>query len=75
MTDHNINEKNLRGAYQMTDEVIKNSKATRQTLLSRGIRPEKLKAEEDLKKIEQRRIKEQKLLLKPKSKSLRNPKS
>jgi DNA-damage-inducible protein D len=58
MTDHNIKEKNLKGHYQMTEEVIKNSKATRQTLLSRGIRPENLKAEEDLKKIEIRRKKE-----------------
>lgn len=62
MTDHNIKEKRLRGAYQMTEEVVKNSKATRQTLLSRGIRPENLKAEADLKKIEQRRKKEQKAL-------------
>jgi DNA-damage-inducible protein D len=58
MTDHNIKQKNLRGSYQMTEEVIKNSKATRQTLLSRGITPELLKAEEDLKQIESRRKKE-----------------
>ena len=66
MTDHNIKERNLRGPYQMTEEVVKNSKATRQTLLSRGICPENLKAEEDLKKIEQRRLEEQKLLQKKK---------
>jgi len=58
MTDHNIKQKNLRGRYQMTEEVIKNSKATRQTLLSRDIRPENLKAEEDLKLVESRRKKE-----------------
>ena len=58
MTDHNIKQKNLRGAYDMTQEVIKNSKATRQTLLSRNIIPENLKAEEDLKKVEARRKKE-----------------
>ena len=62
MTDHNIKEKNLRGHYQMTEEVVKNSKATRQTLLSRGIRPENLKAEEDLKQVESRRKKELKAL-------------
>jgi len=61
MTDHNIKEKNLRGKEQMTEEVIKNSRATRKTLLSRGIRPENLKAEEDIKKIETRRRKERKL--------------
>ena len=58
MTDHNIKEKNLRGKEQMTEEVIKNSRATRKTLLSRGIRPENLKAEEDIKKVEMRRRKE-----------------
>ena len=70
MTDHNIREKNLRGAYQMTAEVAKNSKATRQTLLSRGIRPENLKAEEDLKKVASRRKKEEKELLEKGTKKL-----
>ena len=46
----------------MTEEVVKNSKATRQTLLSRGIRPENLKAEEDLKLLELRRRKELKII-------------
>ena len=64
MTDHNIKEKNLRGTYQMTAEVVKNSKTTRQALLSRGIRPENLKAEEDLKKVASRRKKEEKEVLK-----------
>jgi DNA-damage-inducible protein D len=62
MTDHNIKQKNLQGSYQMTQEVIKNSKATRQTLLSRGIQPENLKAEEDLKKVEARRKRELKVV-------------
>ncbi len=62
MTDHNIKQKNLRGVYQMTEEVIKNSKATRQTLLSRNIIPENLKAEEDLKKVESKRKKELKTI-------------
>lgn len=62
MTDHNIKQKNLRGRYQMTEEVVKNSKATRQTLLSRDIRPENLKAEEDLKLVESRRKKELKVV-------------
>lgn len=62
MTDHNIKDKNIRGKEMMNNEVIKNSKATRQTLLSRGIRPENLKPEEDLKSIESRRKKEEKQL-------------
>jgi DNA-damage-inducible protein D len=66
MTDHNIKEKNLSGKYKLEEEVVKNSRATRQTLLSRGIRPEDMKADEDVKKIEQRRKKEGKLLKKNK---------
>jgi DNA-damage-inducible protein D len=58
MTDHNIKEKNLRGMPQLSNEVIENGKATRRTLLSRGIVPENLKPEEDLKKIEYKRRKE-----------------
>lgn len=58
MTDHNIKEKNLRGPYRLNEEVIKNSRATRQTLLSRSIKPESLKPQEDLKKIESRRKKQ-----------------
>lgn len=60
MTDHNIKDKNILGKTAMNNEVIKNSKATRQTLLSRGIQPEKLSPEEDLKMVEGRRKKEQK---------------
>lgn len=52
----------MRGKDKLIDEVIKNSKATRQTLLSRGIRPENLKPEEDLKKIAQKRKRELKEL-------------
>jgi len=62
MTDHNIKDKNIRGKEAMNNEVVKNSKATRQTLLSRGIRPENLQPEEDLKSIESRRKKEEKQL-------------
>lgn len=62
MTDHNIKEKNIHGKEAMHIEVVKNSKATRQTLLSRGIRPESLAPETDLKHIEQQRKKEQKKL-------------
>ena len=62
MTDHNINENNIQGRQAMNEEVVKNSKATRQTLLSRGIRPETLGAEEDIKKVQSRRDKEMKAL-------------
>jgi DNA-damage-inducible protein D len=58
ITDHNIKKHNIQGKNNMTEEVIKNSKATRKTLLSRGIKPEALQAEEDLKKVEGRRKEE-----------------
>ncbi len=58
MSDHNIRQKNLAGSFKLNQEVVKSSKATRQTLLSRGILPEKLNAQEDLRKIEARRVKE-----------------
>ena len=64
MTDHNIKEKDIIGKEAMNDEVIKNSRATRTTLLSRGIKPEHIKPEEDLKQIESRRKKEQRELQK-----------
>ena len=56
---HNdIKEKNIRGKEAMNAEVVKNSKETRQALLNRGIKPELIKPEEDLKAIEARRKKE-----------------
>ncbi|MBP6085079.1 DNA damage-inducible protein D [Candidatus Gracilibacteria bacterium] len=62
MTDHNIKEKNIQGNPAINAEVVKNSKATRDTLLSRGIKPELINPEEDLKHIESRRKKETKEL-------------
>ena len=62
MADHNIKDKDLQDKEKMNAEVIESSKATRQTLLSRGIRPELIKPEEDLKLIGARRKKEEKQL-------------
>lgn len=62
MTDHNIKEKNIRGKDSMNAEVEKNSKETRQALLNRGIIPECIRPEEDLKLVESRRKKEKKEL-------------
>ncbi|MCX6739039.1 MAG: DNA damage-inducible protein D [Candidatus Parcubacteria bacterium] len=64
MTEHNIKEKNIRGKEAMNAEVVKNSKETRQALLHRGIKPETLKPEGDLKQIETQRKKEVKELKK-----------
>lgn len=62
MTDHNIKEKNIIGKDAMNIEVVKNSVATRNTLLERNIKPELINPEEDLKRIASRRKKEQKQL-------------
>ncbi|MEK7192783.1 MAG: DNA damage-inducible protein D [Patescibacteria group bacterium] len=72
MTDHNINEKNIRGKEAMNAEVVKNSRETRHALLNRGIRPEFIKPEEDLKIIATRRKKEEKELGGQSSKLLEN---
>lgn len=69
MADYNIKDKNIYGKEKMTREVIKNSEATRETLISRGICPEHLKPEEDLKQIEMRRKKEGRKILNKKSKN------
>jgi len=55
MTDHNIHQKNLYGKPALNAEVVKNSQVTRKALLSRGIQPENLPSEEDIKQIESRR--------------------
>ncbi len=59
MTDHNIKQKNINGQAAINAEVVKNSKETRQALLNRGITPELISPEEDLKRIATRRQKEQ----------------
>jgi DNA-damage-inducible protein D len=62
MTDRNINEKDLKGIENLEREVIDNTLATRKALVQRGIIPEKLKPEEDIKNIEKRRKQESKEL-------------
>lgn len=64
MTDHNIRTKNLVGKNRLENEVVANSAATRNALLARGIVPENLAPEEDIKMIEKRRAKEARSLQK-----------
>jgi DNA-damage-inducible protein D len=65
MTDHNIKTKNLQGKGKLTGELVENSKTTRQALLKRGIVPETLPPQKDLKAIEKQRLAEQKKLKQP----------
>ena len=46
-------DKDITGKPKLQEEVVNNSKATRQALLKRGIKPELLNAQEDIKNREQ----------------------
>ena len=62
MTNHNVEQTNLQGESAITDEHVKNNESVRDMLGQRGIKPEKLAAEEDLKKLERRVKTEEKKL-------------
>ncbi len=66
ITIFNAKEKQMGSAAAISNEHITNNEAVRNTLLERGIRPETLPPEEDVKKVERRLASEQK-------KSLKNP--
>jgi DNA-damage-inducible protein D len=52
MTNHNVSQDNLNGETAITDEDIQNNQSVRNMLGTRGIKPENLPSEEDLKKLE-----------------------
>jgi DNA-damage-inducible protein D len=54
MTSHNVRQDNLRGEPAITHEHVKNNESVRDMLGQRGIQPENLAPEEDLKKLERR---------------------
>jgi DNA-damage-inducible protein D len=54
MTNHNVQQDNLLGESAITSEHVKNNESVRDMLGQRGIQPESLNAEEDLKKLERR---------------------
>lgn len=64
MTNHNVEQANLRGEGAITHEHVQNNVSVRDMLVQRGIQPEKLPAEEDLKKLERRVKSEEKKLAK-----------
>ena len=67
MTNYNVEEKDLRGEGSITDEHVQNNKSVRKMLGERGIKPENLPPEEDIKKLERRvRAEEKKLTEKDK---------
>jgi DNA-damage-inducible protein D len=54
MTNHNVLHDNLHGEQPITSEHVLNNKSVRQMLGQRGIKPEGLPPEEDIKKLERR---------------------
>lgn len=71
ITIYNAKEKQMNNENEISTEHITNNKAVRDTLLSRGIVPEKVKPEEDIKKIERKLNSETKKISKSKD-SLNN---
>jgi len=62
MTNHNVNEADLRGEESITKEHIQNNSSVRDMLGKRGIKPENLPPSEDIKKLERRVKSEEKKL-------------
>jgi len=66
ITTINVQNKNLKGQVSIENEHIDNNLAVRSILTQRGVIPENLPPEEDIKKVEKRLQSEQKKLNKPK---------
>ena len=64
MTNHNVLQEDLHGENDITGEHVQNNKSVRDMLGRRGIRPEKLPPEDDIKKLERRGKSEEKKLAK-----------
>lgn len=64
ITNHNTNQHDLQGENAITDEHVQNNHSLRDMLNQRGIQPENLPAEEDLKKLERRVATAEKKLIK-----------
>jgi DNA-damage-inducible protein D len=64
LTSHNVVDKDLFGDGQIKKEHIENNNEVRNILLKRGVRPENLPPEEDVKKVQRRIDSEEKKMLK-----------
>lgn len=54
LTSHNVIEKDLSGQNQISIEHVENNQAVRKILLERGVKPENLSPDEDVKTVERR---------------------
>lgn len=62
MTNHNVEQKDLRGEASITTEHVQNNHSVRGMLGQRGIKPEELPPAEDIKKVERKVAKDEKTL-------------
>lgn len=62
MTNYNVEEKDLQGEPKIVAEHIQNNRSVRAMLGERGIRPEELSPAEDIKKLERRVKKQEKVI-------------
>ncbi|MBC8383632.1 MAG: DNA damage-inducible protein D [Candidatus Cloacimonetes bacterium] len=66
ITIFNVNDKDIKTGQQISWEHIRNNKGVRELLIERGIKPEELPSEEDVKKLERRvKSEDKKFLEKP----------
>ena len=63
ITNHNVSQDNLQGEHAITREHVQNNERVRDMLDQRGIKPEQLPPEEDIKKLERRVKAEEKKLV------------
>lgn len=63
ITNHNVSQDNLQGEHAITREHVQNNESVRDMLDQRGIKPEQLPPEEDIKKLERRVKAEEKKLV------------
>lgn len=73
MTNHNVQQEDLRGEHAIAREHVQNNESVRDMLGQRGIKPENLPPEEDIKKLE-RRVKTEEKKLEKQSGRLPEPK-
>lgn len=64
ITNHNVRQHDMQGEGPITDEHVQNNRSIRNMLVERGVKPEELPAEEDLKKLERRVKSDEKRLIK-----------
>ena len=63
ITNHNVRQKDLHGEITITEEHVQNNTGVRNMLGDRGIKPEELPPEEDIKKLERRIKSDEKRLI------------